>query len=314
MQLKKLNLQIQHKIQFFILCNVYVLKNCILDCSKIQISMRYPVLLFLSCLPFLILDAQNKKGVFYAYKADWSGTQNIDAATYIGQVLKENDTTYVGRYYQIEGPMVRLETYKDAASKIPNGLFIWYNKAGKVDSIGHVLNGLKNGDWFHCDNNNQLLMIVEYDSGRFVKRTDQISKRIYYADGREEDLKKRDTKMVNAIPDTATHTITTVVIMPASFDGGLQGWQTYLKENLKTPERLQSILGKKGGGKATVIAQFIIEKDGKIGDIVIDQSFEWSADMEVIRILKESPKWNPAIQSGRNVVYRHKQAFTFTVN
>jgi len=87
-----------------------------------------------------------------------------------------------------------------------------------------------------------------------------------------------------------------------------------LSHSLNTPDRLKSILGAKGGGKATVFVLFSIDKEGNLSDIIIDRSVEWSADMEVIRVLKESPKWKPAFQNGRNVIYWHRQGLTFVVN
>jgi len=34
---------------------------------------------------------------------------------------------------------------------------------------------------------------------------------------------------------------------------------------------------------------------------------------EAVRVIKKGPKWQPAIQNGRNVIYRQKQNITFEV-
>ena len=33
-----------------------------------------------------------------------------------------------------------------------------------------------------------------------------------------------------------------------------------------------------------------------------------------ISVIKRGPKWKPAVQNGRNVIYRHKQSITFMVS
>ena len=53
--------------------------------------------------------------------------------------------------------------------------------------------------------------------------------------------------------------------------------------------------------QGTVLLQFIIEKDGSISDSEIVKSVEFSLDEESLRIIKLSPKWEPAIQDGKLV-------------
>src|SRR4051812_15713576 len=50
----------------------------------------------------------------YVFKEDWSSAKNFDEATYFMQVTKDNDTTFVCRYYNKFGPMVKQESYFDA--------------------------------------------------------------------------------------------------------------------------------------------------------------------------------------------------------
>lgn len=144
---------------------------------------------FSFCFIFFASYAQ-KNEVFYAFKQDWSDVQNMQEATYFAHVIKENDTMYTIRYYQKEGPMVKLETFKDASYKIPNGLFLYYQPSGKLDSMGRCVDGLKNGNWEHYGDSSRSIITVEYDHGRFVKSTNRLTQKIYYEDGREEDIVK----------------------------------------------------------------------------------------------------------------------------
>jgi periplasmic protein TonB len=35
---------------------------------------------------------------------------------------------------------------------------------------------------------------------------------------------------------------------------------------------------------------------------------------EAVRVIKKGPAWTPAVQNGRNVIYRQKQSITFQVS
>jgi len=56
-----------------------------------------------------------------------------------------------------------------------------------------------------------------------------------------------------------------------------------------------------GKGKYQVTSCFLITKQGNTDDMFLTKSCEWSADAEVFRIIKESPKWQPATRNGNPV-------------
>ncbi|MFN3301072.1 MAG: energy transducer TonB [Sediminibacterium sp.] len=248
--------------------------------------------------------AQNGKEAFFAFREDWSPINNINLATYFMHRVKENDTTYVCRFYRLFGPMVKCETYKDEKLEIPHGRFVWYNEQGLVDSLGMVSNGKKDRYWDFKAADGKLTMSVLFDKGKRVWTKDYVSQKTFYADGTVEDhnAPKKDTVEAKKV---------TVVQTPAEFKGGIQGWTRYLEKNLKTPERFKSVVG--NGGKGTVVVLFTIDTEGKVTDLFIDRSIEWSVDMESLRVIKESPRWKPASQNGKNVLYRHKQNITHSI-
>lgn len=78
----------------------------------------------------------------------------------------------------------------------------------------------------------------------------------------------------------------------------------YMKRNLKYPKqakRLQ-IEGK-------VFVQFVVDTDGSITNIKLVKGIGGGCDEEALRILENSPKWEPAKQRGRAV----KQRMTFPI-
>ncbi len=260
----------------------------------------------LLCLITFEAFTQND-GLLYLFKKDWSPAKNIDQATYFMHVEKENDTVYTCRYYNKAGPMIKWETYSDSGLEKPNGIFAWYNAKGRLDSSGMVNNGRKDKDWFYNYDDSLRAQVKEYyENGHFISRTNYLTKTITLPDGKTEPLDKPQPK--DSVGDK-TFTVTQVA---AEFEGGLKGWMAYLSNNLKTPDRFISL--SRPGTKATVGIDFYVNKEGFISGVFIHHSYEWSVDTEAMRVVKTSPRWKPAVQNGKNVIYRHRQSITFSVS
>lgn len=103
----------------------------------------------------------------------------------------------------------------------------------------------------------------------------------------------------------------TVVQIPAEFPGGLSSWAKYLERNLN---RDLPVENGAPPGKYTVIVSFIVSKDGSISDVVAENDPGYGTKGEAVRVITKGPKWKPAVQNGRNVIYRHKQSITFMVS
>lgn len=103
----------------------------------------------------------------------------------------------------------------------------------------------------------------------------------------------------------------TVVQIPAEFPGGLQGWTKYLERNLN---RDLPVENGAPPGKYTVYVTFIVDKEGNISDVQAENDPGYGTKDEAMRVIKKGPKWKPAVQNGRNVIYRHKQGITFQVS
>jgi len=90
-----------------------------------------------------------------------------------------------------------------------------------------------------------------------------------------------------------------------SFPGGVQGLVNFLRRNLRTPDDLEA------GQKITVLIKFMVGNDGSISDWKIVQSGGKLLDLEVIRVVKKMPAWNPGKQNGRPVSMYFTQPVTF---
>jgi len=247
---------------------------------------------------------QNAQDQFYVFKKDWSPAKDFNSATYFMQMVKDNDSVFICRYYQKFGPMVRQESYKDSGLSIPHGFFAWYNNKGIADSSGYVIDGRKTSVWNYFKNDTKAYMTMWYDKGRWEKTENHLTNLVTYADGRVDTLEKKTTAKTKQQGDTGVN----VTQIEAQFQGGPAGWQNYIVRNLHIPDRLLSI---GHGGPVTV--EFLIDKEGNVKDVSLRQSLEWSADAEAIRLIKSSPKWTPAEQDGRKVYYRQVQSITMAI-
>jgi len=103
----------------------------------------------------------------------------------------------------------------------------------------------------------------------------------------------------------------TVVQIAAEFPGGIAAWAKYLERNLN---RDLPVENGAPAGKYTVVVSFIVSKDGSISDVVSENDPGYGTKAEAVRVISKGPKWKPAVQNGRNVIYRHKQSITFLVS
>lgn len=267
---------------------------------------------FILCIFTNQLFAQKKKKKdplsevsVYLYKADWSGAANLDQCVYFMQVIKQNDSSYICRYYQKLGPIVRQESYKDADLTIANGRFCWYNSRGILDSTGWVTNKRKDGYWDYYQDGKHTLTI-KYKDGRYISKTDNIKQVFVDENGNQisfEEKHKADSIRLDSLK---------TVQIEAKFPDDQQGWIKYLQKHLETPDRLMNVLG---NGVYTVVISFMINKMGYVdNDVYLIKSVEWSGDTQVFSVIQKSPQWQPAYQDGKPVIYRQKQSLSFEVN
>ncbi|MFN7539816.1 MAG: energy transducer TonB [Bacteroidota bacterium] len=103
----------------------------------------------------------------------------------------------------------------------------------------------------------------------------------------------------------------TVVQIPAEFPGGLPAWSRYLERNLNRDIPVENGAP---AGRYTVIVAFTVSKTGAISDVQAENDPGYGTKAEAVRVITKGPSWKPAVQNGRNVIYRHKQSITFVVS
>jgi periplasmic protein TonB len=94
-------------------------------------------------------------------------------------------------------------------------------------------------------------------------------------------------------------------IFDGYFPGGDSAWQKYLEQNLVYPKK-----AKRKKIEGTVTVEFIVGKFGDISEVKAVSGPE-QLRQSAIDVVMRSPKWWPAIQSGRQVKAYKKRDIVF---
>ena len=110
-------------------------------------------------------------------------------------------------------------------------------------------------------------------------------------------------------PATEADVYEVVENMPEFPDGGMSGLMKYLSANIRYPEAAH-----KAGTQGRVTVQFVVGKDGSIGNVGILRGVDPNLDAEAIRVISSMPKWKPGTQKGEpvNVKYTVPVMFRLT--
>ncbi|WP_375584650.1 TonB family protein [Cyclobacterium xiamenense] len=91
--------------------------------------------------------------------------------------------------------------------------------------------------------------------------------------------------------------------------GGLEGWNTFLKENLRYPESARA-----DGIEGTVYAQFTVDTEGSVNDVRLVRGVNPLLDNEAVRVLETAPAWNPGKHKGVEVPVKIRVPIRFKLN
>jgi len=92
---------------------------------------------------------------------------------------------------------------------------------------------------------------------------------------------------------------------PAHFRTGIEKFEQFIKDNVEYPESAI-----KNNAEGTVQVEFTVERDGRLTNFKILNGIGYGCDEAVIKVLKKSAWWVPAVDNG--LPYAMKQ--TVTVN
>ncbi len=215
-------------------------------------------------------------------------------ARYLLQKRKINDTLWELSTYELYGPLVKTIHAKDENCLIKNGGYYAKISTGG-DTVGYFANNQKDKDWVIRTSTDRILKKLEYANGALVAEKDSNQVKAEIAQKKIIDTTKKNIVFVK-------------VEMESVFKGGQNAWASYLGQNLHYPNKAV-----KNRIQGTVVVQFIVSKEGKVEDVMVVKSVEYSLDQEALRIIRNSPDWIPAVQEGRKVKSYKKQPIVFSL-
>lgn len=168
-----------------------------------------------------------------------------------------------------------------------NGVEVHWYADGTVSSAGRwVSDTSKNGRWTYYHPNGQLKATEDYAGG------ERVAAACFDESGQPLGADA-------------------CVEQEAAFPGGGQALVRFIERNLKAdvPVRQKAPLG-----QYLVVVQFIVGTDGSIEGITPLTHFGFGMEEEVERMLKRSPRWEPAQQFGKKVKAYRRQPITFVVS
>lgn len=99
-----------------------------------------------------------------------------------------------------------------------------------------------------------------------------------------------------------------VEVMP-EYPGGWVELMKYLRDNIKYPAEAAK---RKEQGR--VIVGFVIERNGKLGNISVLRHATPLLDEAAIEVVKKMPKWKPGKINGKNVRVKYQVPVQFRLN
>jgi len=114
----------------------------------------------------------------------------------------------------------------------------------------------------------------------------------------------------NVNVNTSENKVFTKVEQEPRFPGTSDGWNKYLVKNLDAAMPV-----KEGWGPGTykVMLQYIVHKNGEVSDVIATNYQGSKTAQHCIDLIKNGPKWEPAIQNGKPVDAYKKQPITFVI-
>ncbi|MEX8549265.1 MAG: TonB family protein [Mucilaginibacter sp.] len=151
-----------------------------------------------------------------------------------------------------------------------------------IEEEGDVKNGKRNGVWKGTSNKGKISFTEEYADGKFIKGTST-----------DESGSTKNYTIKEALP---------------TFKGGEKGFGNYLSNNLRYPPD-----SRERGIQGRVLIGFVVETDGSLTNIRILKGVQPDLDAEALRVIKQSPKWNPGTQHGVPVKVSYAMPLNFSL-
>lgn len=120
----------------------------------------------------------------------------------------------------------------------------------------------------------------------------------------EENM--QDSSSGGATLGTANGDITVPIQRMPQFPGGEKALYSFIQRNIR-----QDLISRANRIRGVVVVSFVVQRDGRVGNIKVVRSLSPEIDQECIRVVSAMPQWKPAISGGRPIEIVHNLPFTF---
>lgn len=210
---------------------------------------------------------------------DWKETLDTDKAAYYEVFVHDpsNPDKVEKRTYFISGQIKAEEFYTSYKKLQREGQKRTWKEDGKIHSITNFKNGKWDGFFMTFWENGQLKRKDTFKKGKFKegKTWDSLGNPVEYY-----PLEER-----------------------AKYPGGKKALVEYLKKNIKKPAGA-------GGGK--VVVGFVIDVDGSITDVQVEESSSPALNYAAYQVVADMPKWEPGKQDGETVKVKYSLPIIFS--
>lgn len=169
---------------------------------------------------------------------------------------------------------------KSTNPMVKHGRFTYFNLNGKPIAIGKYSDNIPIGIWQYFDEEGQIVKQIDYN------------KTINYL----------------SVQDTITNYLFLADTMPIFQNEIYSDFREYLSENIIFP--INSV---KDNVNERVWARFFINKEGFLVSPVIVKGENYDLNIEIMRVLYESPKWIPGYYKGELFNFRYTYPIKFEI-
>jgi hypothetical protein len=256
----------------------------------------------------ITLNAQDKVIVKY-YDTLFRVVSKENAAYYYEYEYRDSFYSCTAYYYPSNKLYSKFMTLGPGANMSVRLVSTYYESGNIKDSVFYYQQGRPTYEYhFYENGNKKKVSIYGKGFGTFETRAFYESGKLWAYVYKKNPFDKIEC---DAFDEAGKPMPDYIYERPAEFQGGITQWQYYIMRNLNRDIPYDKKAPK---GKYTVYVTFVINKDGRVTDVAAENDPGYGTKEEAERVIRNGPKWNPAIQFNTPVIYRNKQGITFVVS
>lgn len=303
---------------------------------------------FQKLIPILLLfiavkcTGQNYKFIYYLDEN--LNTVPKDKAVIIGKGYIQGNSMILDCFTPDKLIKVVSATFTDSTLGNLNGRYSSYYAGDKIESEGNYLNNEMQGLWINRNEHGLITDSITYRRGvpivqsnyeyyySNLKKDTILSYRYSFKDSLKNIFQEKFISIKNgkeiltaeanfigergllkeydSLGGVKSDSVFSRNNKEADFIGGENAWRDFLKRTLNANVPADNSAP---GGKYMVMIKFIVNENGIVTDIVPENNPGYGMVAEVIRVIKASGRWAPAIRYGRPIKAYRRQPVTFYI-